>query len=178
MFLLNHAAPQNASGRIKEIYDLFPPAMGPPLPLQLISASPGFMLSQFEIMKYFTGHERLSFHLLAAIRYMAADACDYDYCIAFNRNLLIASGASEIEVSAILKDPDNAPLEEREKALLKFVSKAIRTPERVGREDIEALHALGWSDPDIIDAVAHGAFMRGHATLMQAFMENKNPWTQ
>lgn len=173
MFLLNHSTPDNATGRVKEIYDLFPPEMGPPKPLQLISASPGFMLSQFEIMKYFTDHKTLSFHLLAAIRYMAADANDYDYCIAFNRNILIASGASETQVSAIINDPDNAPLEDKEKSMLKFVSKAIKTPEFIGREDIEALYAWGWHDPDILDAVAHGAFMRGHATLMKAFLKEK-----
>ncbi len=173
MFLLKYATPENATGRVKDIYDLFPPEMGPPVPLQLISASPGFMSGQMEIMQYFTDHKTLSFHLLAAIRYMAADACDYDYCIEFNRNVLVASGASEAEVSAIVNDPDNAPLEEVEKAMLKFVSKAIKTPELVGSEDVEALHAWGWHDPDILDAVAHGAFMRGHATLMRAFFKKK-----
>ena len=170
MFLLNYAGPENATGRVKEIYDLFPPEMGPPLPLQLISASPGFMTSQFEVMKYFTNHQALSFSLLAAIRCLAAHASGYDYCIAFNRNLLIASGASETEVSAVVDNPDKAPLEDREKAMLKFVAKAIQTPERVGREDVEALYAWDWHDADILDAAAHGAFMRGHATLMKAFL--------
>ena len=67
--------------------------------------------------------------------------------------------------------PDKAPLEQRERAMLTFVSKVVRTPERVVREDVAALRALGWQDADILDAAAHGAFMQGHATLMKAFVE-------
>jgi len=169
--MVDHHVPEKATGHVKEIYDLFPPELGPPVSLQLISASPEFMSSQFEVMKYFANHKTLSFPLLTAIRFMAADASDYDYCVAFNRNILVASGASEEEVSAILNDPDNAPLEDMEKAMLKFVTQAIKKPESVDKNDVEDLYAYGWGDPDILDAVAHGAFMRCHGTLMKAFIK-------
>ena len=138
-----------------------------------MSASPGFLKCQFEIIKYFANHQKLSFPLLTAIRYMAANDCDYEYCIAFNRNILMAAGADDQALEAIKDDPDKAPLEENERAMLKFVSKAIKTPETVASSDLEALHKLGWEDSDILDAVAHGAFMKGHATLMTAFLNLK-----
>lgn len=172
MFLLNYVTPDTATSPIDEIYGVFPKHIGPPHPLQLMSASPGFLACQFEIIKYFARHEKLSFPLLAAIRYMAANDCDYEYCIQFNRNILMAAGANEGELEAISDDPDKAPLEEREIAMLKFVSKAIKTPDSIGPSDVEAMHNIGWDDSDILDAVAQGAFMTGHSTLMKAFSKS------
>lgn len=102
---------------------------------------------------------------------MAASDCDYEYCINFNQNILIAAGANEQALEAIKDDPDKAPLEDNERAMLKFVSKAIKTPEAIMQSDVEALHNAGWDDSDILDAVAHGAFMQGHSTLMKAFLD-------
>lgn len=169
MFLLDYVSPEKAVSPVDEIYGFFPKEIGPPRPLQLMSASPRFLACQFEIIKYFTSHEKLSFPLLAAIRYMAANECDYEYCIQFNQKILMAAGANEQALEAINNDPDEAPLEDNERAMLKFASKAIKTPEAVVRSDVEALHNIGWEDSDIFDAVAHGAFMRSHSTLMKVF---------
>ncbi len=169
MFLLDYVSPEKAKSTIDEIYSFFPDEIGPPHPLQLMSASPGFLACQFEFIKYYTSHQKLSFPLLAAIRYMAADDCDYEYCIKFNQNILKAAGADEQALEAIKDDQDRAPLEDNERAMLKFVSKAIKTPGAIVQSDVEALHDVGWEDSDILDAVAHGAFMIGHSTLMTAF---------
>ena len=171
MFLLKYVSPEQATGQLGEIYGVFPKEIGPPRPLQLMSASPGFLSCQFEIMKYYMNHQKLSFALQTAIRYMAANECDYDYCINFNRTLLMAAGADEQALEAFKNDPGTAPLEDHESAMLKFVSKAIKTPEAVVPSDLEALRDLGWEDADILDATAHGAFMQGHRTLMKAFSE-------
>jgi hypothetical protein len=171
MFLLEYVSPEKAVSPVDEIYSFFPKEIGPPHPLQLMSASPGFLACQFEFIKYFTSHEKLSFPLLAAIRYMAANDCDYEYCIQFNQKILMAAGANEHALEAIKDDPDEAPLEDNERAMLKFVSKAVKTPEAVVQSDVEALHNIGWEDSDILDAVAHGAFMRGHSTMMKAFLK-------
>ncbi|MCP4744815.1 MAG: hypothetical protein GY874_01545 [Desulfobacteraceae bacterium] len=169
MFLLNHMPPEKATGKIKEIYSIFPEGVEPPHPLQLMSSSPGFMACQFEFIKYYSSHPKLSHPLLASIRYMAADDCDYAHCVEFNQRLLKTVGATEKDLEAIKNDPDNSPLEDNERALLKFVAKAIKTPAAVEAADVEELRNLGWDDPDILDAVAHGSFMQGHGILMKAF---------
>ena len=169
MFLLNYVSPDKAISPIDEIYNVFRKEIGPPHPLQLMSASPGLLACQFEFIKYFMNHQKLSFPLLAGIRYMAANDCDYEYCINFNQNILIAAGADAQALEAIKDDPDKSPLEDNERAMLKFVAKAIKTPDAIMKSDVEALHSVGWEDSDILDAVAHGAFMKGHATLMKAF---------
>ena len=169
MFLLNYISPEKATSPIDEIYSFFPKEIGPPHPLQLMSASPGFLSCQFEIIKYFTNHQKLSFPLLTAIRYMAANNYNYEYCIKFNKNILMAAGVNKESLEAIKDDPGKAPLEDNERAMLKFVAKALKTPDAIVQSDVEALHDVGWEDSDILDALAHGAFMKGHSTLMKAF---------
>jgi len=171
MFLLDYVSPDKALGEIEEIYNLFPEEMGPPKPLQLMSSSPGFLHCQLDIMKYFSNHQKLSFILLTAIRYLAANEFDHKSCIDFNQLILLASGATEQEVETVKSDPDKAPLDEHERAMLKFVMKVIRTPEAVKKDDVKTLHNLGWKDSEILDAAAHGTFMCGHATLMKAFSD-------
>jgi len=61
MFLLSHISPADARGAIKDIYNAFPPGSEPPQPLKLMTASPEFLLRQFETIQYFAKHPKLSF---------------------------------------------------------------------------------------------------------------------
>jgi alkylhydroperoxidase family enzyme len=61
------------------------------------------------------------------------------------------------QIAATKRDPQEAPLPEKEKAMLLLVLKATRTPKLVGKADLDKLRALGWNDGEIMDAVHHGA---------------------
>ena len=56
-------------------------------------------------------------------------------------------------VWAALRNLEHAPLEEKDKALLRFVGKVTRDLPAVWREDVAALRALGWDDEAIYYAV-------------------------
>jgi hypothetical protein len=47
--------------------------------------------------------------------------------------------------------------------------KAIKTPDAVEKQDVDQLHDLGWTDSDIMDAMAHGTNMIGSSILMKTF---------
>jgi hypothetical protein len=47
--------------------------------------------------------------------------------------------------------------------------KAIKTPDEVEKQDVDQLHDLGWTDGDIMDALAHGTNMIGSSILMKTF---------
>ncbi len=53
--------------------------------------------------------------------------------------------------------------------MLAFVMKAIKTPETVAKEDIDKLHDFGWTDADMLDALAHGTNMIGASIMMKTF---------
>ena len=169
MFLLNCVKPEEATGKIAEIYGTFPKAVGVPEPLQLMSATPGLLEIQVNVIKYFMGHPNLTFPLLASIRYLSAVHFNYDYCIGFNGKILQAAGATDADLEAMKKDPMNAPLEDKEKSMLAFVIKALKDPKSVEKADIDTLRDLGWTDSDIFDALAHGANMSAAGIIYNAF---------
>ena len=78
-------------------------------------------------------------------------------------------GMSENDIEKIAEDPLQAPLDDRDRVMLAFVMKAIKTPDVVVKEDTDQLHELGWTDSDILDALAHGTNMIGSSILMKTF---------
>ena len=68
-----------------------------------------------------------------------------------------------------MKDPRKAPLEDKERAILDFVMKAIKSPDAVEQGDMDQLHDMGWTDRDILDAMVHATNMVGASILMKTF---------
>jgi len=115
-------------------------------------------------------HKTLSFSLLAHIRMLVANAESFSYCLNLNQQLLkTMGGLDEDQIKATLEDPNNAVLDEKEKAMLLFVLKAVQDPAVTDKKDIDNLHELGWTDSDIFDAFQQGIMMLGFGMGMQAF---------
>ena len=66
-------------------------------------------------------------------------------------------------------NPDAAPLEEKEKTLLKLAIKAINTPERVDKTDIETARNQGWGDREIFDAIVQAASNKAFNYVLRTF---------
>jgi hypothetical protein len=47
--------------------------------------------------------------------------------------------------------------------------KAIQSPDAVGKQDVDKLYEHGWTDSDILDAMAHGTNMIASSILMKVF---------
>ena len=56
-------------------------------------------------------------------------------------------------VRAVLEDPAKSGLSEAEKALFAFVEKVSHDSPRIGPEDIAPLHAAGWTDEALYQAI-------------------------
>lgn len=170
MALLKTVRPEEAQGPIAEAYSNFQKSVGDvPKPIQLMSASPGMFEEHVRTIHYFNNHSTLSFPLLTTIRFLVAPECGFGFCVGFNRELLKRMGMEESEIEATRSNPENAPLEENEKAMLVFVLKAVKSPESVTQEDVDALRDLGWTDSDIYDATFHGARMVAMSIMFNAF---------
>jgi alkylhydroperoxidase family enzyme len=74
-----------------------------------------------------------------------------------NAGLLLQQGFTSEQIEAAKADAGEVPLDEKETALLRFVLKATKAPKSTEARDVDELRAMGWSDRDIFDAVAHGA---------------------
>jgi alkylhydroperoxidase family enzyme len=141
-----------------------------PDPLILMSASPDLTLLQSKIMRHYMTHEKLDMGLLATIRFLVANEYDYQFCINLNAGILkLAGGMSDSDLETLKANPQEAQLEESQKALLLFVLKVVRRPDEVQEDDVEELRQMGWSDQDIFEAAFHGAAMIGGSKLYKAF---------
>jgi len=61
-------------------------------------------------------------------------------------------GSEEI-VQAVLENPENSPLPENEKALLRFVGKVNRDSPSITAADMQPLYEAGWTDEAIYSAI-------------------------
>ncbi len=59
----------------------------------------------------------------------------------------------ETLVQEVLRDPQTSRLTEAEKALFAFIDKVNHDAPRIGPADIDPLHAAGWTDEGIYDAL-------------------------
>ena len=171
MSLLDTIAPQEAQGKVKEVYGMFEQLNIPvPLPLQMMSVSPDYLAIQGQMIGYYMNHPVLSPSLLTHIRLLAAHEENYSYCIHLNQQILKTKmGLSDEQIAAVTDDPGNTALNPEEKVLLLFVQKALRDPASTTREDMENLKALGWSDRDIFDATLMGMHMLDMGMMFKAF---------
>ncbi len=171
MALIKTVPPKEAEGVVKEAYSIFENlGIEPPLPFQMMSASPKMMSIQGEVLKYYMNHPTLELPLLAHIRLLVAHEENFSYCVGFNTELLKNFvGLKEEGIAATLADPGQAALDAKNKAMLLFVLKAVRDPAASDQKDVDALHELGWTDSDIFDAVLQGMNMIVIGMSLQAF---------
>ncbi len=137
--------------------------------LRLYSFSPPLLESFVGYISYFSSGERLSPTLLTMVRYLVSWQNECSFCIDMNEGFLVNMGVDIDAVRAARTNPDAAPVADKEKPLLKLALKAVNTPEDVNQTDLQAVHAQGWSDRDIFDAVVQAANNRAFNTVLKTF---------
>jgi hypothetical protein len=175
MALINMVTPEKAEGSIKEAYEMFIKNIGIiPKPMEMMSVSPALFDLQFQRIRYFSRHPKLSFSLLAHIRYLVAHNLNYGFCTDFNMHILKKQGVEEGDLRKMEADPSLSLLEENESAMLAFVVKAVQAPGSITADDIQKLKSLGWEDRDMVDALSQGVSMIDHSIMMEVFQIDQN----
>lgn len=170
MGLIQPVDPQEAQGEIKEAFDFFEKAIGTiPTPMALFSVSPDIFKMQLQSLNYYMHHPTLGFALLSSIRYLVAQAYDYQFCTRFNEEFLKKQGLSEDDIRKMVQEPENAPLDDKDRVMLAFVMKAVRTPQAVDQADMDRVHAAGWTDRDALDAMMHAGTMIASSVVLKTF---------
>ncbi|MFA6498849.1 MAG: hypothetical protein WC256_10205 [Desulfurivibrionaceae bacterium] len=175
MALISTVPPEKAEGLIKEGYEMFMKRVGIiPKPLEMMSASPPLFGLQLKRIEYFSTHPKLSFALLAHIRYLVAHNLGYGFCLDLNKHILKKQGLEEEDLRRIEADPSQSLLEENENAMLSFVVRAVKAPGSGFAEEIQRLKEMGWEDRDMVDAMAQGVSMIDHAIMMEVFQMDQH----
>ncbi len=171
MSLITTTHPQQAEGKTAEIYRDIESKFGfVPNAIRLDSINPNHMARHWEGIQESITHESLSAKLFTLIRLLVSEATHCDYCVGLNAGILMQMhGMTTEEIARVKQSPDQAPLDAREKALLKFVMKGVGDSNSIVPEDIEALKRLGCSEREIFDAMAHGAWQVAGDIMLNAF---------
>ncbi len=176
MPLIHTYTAETAEGKVKEIYGQMQAAFGSvPNAMQIYSSSPALLANRWESIGYYMQHPTLSFNLLAIMRMLISEKTHCEYCIGFNEAMLInVGGLSHDQVAAIRKNPQAAPLSDKEKSMLLLVLKATSDSLSVNQADIAALKAQGWSEGEILDGLNHGAYMVAGDIILNAMKVEKD----
>jgi len=170
MSIIRITPPEKAEGKLAELYASAEQFFGTvPNNVRLLGVSPAILENQLYFAQYFMKHPSLSPRLLSMIRMLIAKGCKSDYCDSFNVGILQKFGLTAEQVEDARSNPESAPLEDREKAMLLFVLKATAEPKEVTSSDLEKLRSMGWADRDVFDAVAHGARAVATNIIFDAF---------
>ncbi|MEZ5538295.1 MAG: carboxymuconolactone decarboxylase family protein [Thiolinea sp.] len=158
MSLLTVVEPDQAEGEIAAIYAGTLEAIGViPNAMKMQSVNPMALREMAANIGYVMNHPSLSPVLFTLIRLGVSTDHSCAYCVTTNKGILLEAGMSMEQIDAIQADPSQAPLSEKEKALLLYTLKAVGASNEVGAQEIAALRELGASDLEIFDALAHGA---------------------
>lgn len=161
MSYLSQIPPADATGDVADIYHEIATAFGGvPSIIQMWSVAPFHLRQQWEFIQHSMKNPRLSGALQTAIRMTVSQKTDCAYCVDMNAGMLLNMfGWTQEQVAATQADSANANLEEREKAMLLFILKAVKDSNSTTQADFDMLRSHGYSDQDIFEGLAIGARM-------------------
>ena len=156
--LITYTSEKDATGDTKAVYEEIKNAYGiVPEPIKALSLNPKLLRNKWESYKLAGENTNFSPKMTAMMRLLVAEKNDCEFCVGFNKGMLINVFKLPIdEINALQKDPTNAKLEAKQKEMLLFMLKSANNPHSVTKKDISALKKLGWSETDIMEG-AHQA---------------------
>ena len=120
----------------------------------------GFLLNETE----------LSYDIKEAIALLISQENSCKMCVGVHKTIAKTLGLSEARIDQILEGIESIDTDEKEKALLHFCLRASKKDNyKMMQEDIDALKAYGYTDVQIIEAVAITGYFNYINTLSNVF---------
>jgi uncharacterized peroxidase-related enzyme len=158
-----HIIPEaEAEGKLREIYEGDKKSLGyVPDHASVFSLRPDVL----EAWRAFQGSIRKNLRLrrYELVTFAAAKALNCRYCLLAHGAILIKNGVSVDQLRAVLTNFRDAGLERDEVAIMEFAQKVARSANEMTQTDVDALHALGLTDVEILD-ITLTATMRSFAS--------------
>jgi alkylhydroperoxidase/carboxymuconolactone decarboxylase family protein YurZ len=138
--------------------------------LRMLGVSPILLENMMGNVAYFMAHEELSQDLLWTIRYLNSEEVSCNFCISFTEGMLMNNlGKTANELQAAKQDPNDAPLTDNEKILLKIALASCENPENITGDDLQKACNAGYSERNIFDAVAVAINNRAFTHFLRTF---------
>ncbi len=166
MFKIKTVAPEVATGQVAEIYGQFPPAVGVPHAIQMMSASPEFLARKVSDLKNWKDHKSITVPMQKAMRMLISGDADMPSCRDANAKMLELGGLAADQVSAFAGPLEGWPLAARENALVHFVVEHVTKRQAADPATITGLREMGWDDADIFEGLAFGGMVLGVVAMV------------
>ncbi len=122
------------------------------------------------VQRYLLDETELSYEIKEAIALLISLENSCKMCVDVHKGIAKMLGLSEARIAQILEGIDSIDTDEKEKALLRFCVRASQKDNyKMQQSDIDALKALGWSDVQILEAVAITGYFNYINTLSNVF---------
>jgi len=156
--LLSFIDTKEAKNEVKAVYEEITKAWGfVPIVLKQYSLNPKILRIQWELYKEMGNNKKFNPKMLTMMRMLLGESQDCTYCTGLNKGMLLNMFKVPMdEVIALSKDASTAKLDEKQKTMLLFILKAIKTPHATNAKDIDTLKKLDWSEKDIFEGVKAG----------------------
>jgi uncharacterized peroxidase-related enzyme len=122
------------------------------------------------IQKYLLDETTLSYDIKEAIALLISKENGCKMCVDVHKGIAKMLGLSEERIEEILEGVDALNASDKEKALLNFCLRAAKKDNyKILKEEIDALKDLGYSDVEIVEAVAITGYFNYINTLSNVF---------
>ncbi|WP_457596491.1 carboxymuconolactone decarboxylase family protein [Hydrogenimonas sp.] len=122
------------------------------------------------VQDYLLKETELPYRVKEAIALLVSQANGCKMCVDVHKGIARMLGLSEELVAQILQGVDTMEVPEKEKALLRFcIEAAGKENYKMTKEKIDALKALGYTDSQIVEAVAITGYFNYINTLSNVF---------
>jgi len=129
-----------------------------------------YMATDGMVQKYLLDETTLSYKIKEAIALLISKENGCKMCVDVHKSIAKMLGLTEEQIEEILQGVETMKAEKKEKALLNFCIRAAQKDNyKILKEDIDALKAMGWSDVQIIEAVAITGYFNYINTLSNVF---------
>ncbi|WP_457749624.1 carboxymuconolactone decarboxylase family protein [Sulfurimonas sp.] len=122
------------------------------------------------VQGYLLDETYLSYDIKEAIALLISKENSCKMCVNVHKNIAKMLGLSEEKIERILKGIEHMSIDAKEKALLEFCVQASKKDNyKTTQADINALKAYGWSDNELLEAVAIVGYFNYINTLSNVF---------
>lgn len=122
------------------------------------------------IQKYLLDETSLSYDIKEAIALLISKENGCVMCVDVHKNIAKMLGVSEERIEEVLEGVDSINTTDGEKALLNFCIKASKKDNyKILKEEIDALKTFGFTDVQIVEAVAITGYFNYINTLSNVF---------
>lgn len=122
------------------------------------------------VQEFLLNETTLSYEIKEAIALLISKENSCKMCIDVHKGIAKMLGVTETRIEEILEGVDSIHTSDGEKALLKFCIKASKKDNyKIQKEEIDALKKFGFSDVQIVEAVAITGYFNYINTLSNVF---------